>query len=225
MKIIMLGAPGAGKGTQARRISQLLSIPHVSTGDMLREAKARGTKLGKEAARFMKAGELVPDEVMVGIVSDRLGEPDMKNGFILDGFPRTLAQAKALHDMGVEVDVVLNFMVDPDEIIERLTGRLTCESCGFMHHMRFLPPRVAGVCDKCSGKLVQRPDDNEETVRNRLEVYEQQTQPLVDFYRNKGVVRDIDGTGETPDQVFLKVKAILESVEQGESWRKKKGSK
>jgi len=212
MRIIMLGAPGAGKGTQARKIMELASIPQVSTGDMLRRAKGQGTKLGKEAAKFMEAGELVPDDVVVGIVAQRLSEPDMKNGFVFDGFPRTLEQARSLDAMGVEIDAVLNIVVDPEEIVTRLTGRLTCSKCGYMHHRTFMPPQVEGICDKCGGKLVQRVDDNEETVRNRLEVYERQTRPLVEYYGAKGLVRDVDGTGETPETVFLKVKSILETL-------------
>jgi adenylate kinase len=210
MNLIMLGAPGAGKGTQARKIMEDYRVPQVSTGDMLREAKAKGTALGKQAARFMEAGELVPDDVVVGIVAERLGQDDMKNGFILDGFPRTLPQAEALGGMGIRIDAVLNVVVDDQEIVQRLTGRLTCSKCGFMHHRVFLPPRTEGVCDKCGGKLIQRADDNEETVRNRLLVYRQQTMPLVEFYGRKGLVHDVDGTGETPDSVYAKVKRILD---------------
>lgn len=209
MKIIMLGAPGAGKGTQARKIEELHKIPQVSTGDMLREARKEGTELGLEAARYMEAGNLVPDDVVVGIVAERLKADDMANGFILDGFPRTVPQAKALDEMGVAIDYVLNIVVDEDEIVTRLTGRLTCTGCGFMHHKAFLPPKQEGICDQCGSALTQRADDNEETVRNRLKVYDDQTAPLVAFYGEKNLVKDIDGTGETPESVFVKVQAIL----------------
>jgi len=209
MKLVLLGVPGAGKGTQAKKLKEAYGIPQVSTGDMLRAAKEEGTELGKEAARYMEAGRLVPDDVVMSIVSRRLNADDLAGGFILDGFPRTLAQAEALQAMGVEIDAVLNFIVEEEEIVERLTGRLTCSGCGYMHHRKFLPPKQPGICDKCGSKLVQRADDNEETVRNRLEVYEQQTRPLVEFYGAIGLVKDIDGTGEAPDSVFELVKAIL----------------
>ncbi len=209
MKVIMLGAPGAGKGTQARKLQELHGIPQVSTGDMLREARAKGTELGIEAARYMEAGELVPDDVVVGIVAQRLKADDMGKGFILDGFPRTVPQAEALDRMGVAIDHVINIVVDEDEIVTRLTGRLTCTGCGFMHHKVFLPPREHGTCDKCGATLTQRADDNEETVRNRLAVYAQQTAPLVAFYGAKGLVKDVDGTGETPESVFDKIKTIV----------------
>ena len=211
MKLIMLGAPGAGKGTQARKLMETYSIPQVSTGDMLRQARAQGTDLGLEAARFMEQGHLVPDDVVVGIVAERLKADDMVKGFILDGFPRTLPQAEALAKMGVTIDHVVNIIVEQKEIVARLTGRLTCSGCGFMHHKLFLAPRVEGICDKCGGKLIQRSDDNEETVLNRLAVYEEQTSPLVEFYGKSGLVRDVSGTGETPDSVFAKVRTILDS--------------
>lgn len=209
MRIIMLGAPGAGKGTQAKKLEELHDIPQISTGDMLRQAISRGTELGEEAARYMDGGNLVPDDVVVSIVAERLTADDMNRGFILDGFPRTLPQARALDEMGVNIDQVINILVDVDEIVARLTGRLTCTGCGFMHHRDYLPPAQAGVCDKCGGALTQRADDNEETVRKRLAVYQKQTAPLVDYYGNKALVRDVDGTGETPSSVFEKVKAVL----------------
>jgi adenylate kinase len=209
MRIIMLGAPGAGKGTQARKITENFGIPQVSTGDMLREAASQGTQLGLEAARSMQAGQLVPDEVVVGIVAQRLQQDDLADGYILDGFPRTLGQAEALDQMGVTIDYVINVVVDEVEILARLTGRLTCSKCGYMHHRLFLKPTQEGICDKCGGGLIQRADDNEETVRNRLTVYHDQTMPLVAFYQAKGLVKDVNGTGETPDSVFVKIKAIL----------------
>jgi adenylate kinase len=211
MKLIMLGAPGAGKGTQARKLMEAYSIPQVSTGDMLRQARTEGTNLGLEAARYMEQGQLVPDDVVVGIVAQRLKADDMTGGFILDGFPRTLAQAQALETMGVSIDHVINIIVDQEEIVARLTGRLTCSKCGFMHHKLFLVPEVEGVCDKCGGELIQRSDDNQKTVLSRLAVYDKQTSPLVEFYGRSGLVRDVSGTGETPDSVFSKVRSILDS--------------
>lgn len=211
MKLIMLGAPGAGKGTQAKKLVVAFSIPQVSTGDMLREARRQGTELGRKAETFMEAGNLVPDDVVVGIVSQRLNADDMARGFILDGFPRTVPQAEALAGMGVQIDAVVNLIVDENELINRLTGRLTCAGCGFIHHRTFMPPKIDGACDKCGGNLVQRADDNETTVRNRLEVYAQQTEPLVAFYGAQGLVKNIDGTGSSPDTVFERMKEILES--------------
>lgn len=211
MKLIMLGAPGAGKGTQARKLMETYGIPQVSTGDMLRQARAQGTRLGLEAVRFMEKGQLVPDDVVVGIVAQRLTADDLADGFILDGFPRTLAQAEALAAMGVSIDHVINIIVDEEEIVARLTGRLTCSKCGFMHHRLFLAPKTAGVCDKCGGELCQRSDDNKETVLSRLAVYDKQTSPLVEFYGRSGLVRDVSGTGETPESVFSKVRSILDS--------------
>jgi adenylate kinase len=212
MKIIMLGAPGAGKGTQARKIMEKLSIPQLSTGDMLREARKQGTPMGMKAAECMERGELVPDDVVVGIVSERLKADDMQKGFILDGFPRTVPQAEALAGMGVTIDVVLNIVVDEDEIVGRLTGRLTCPACSAMFHKLFMKPAAEGICDSCGGGLIQRSDDNEVTVRNRLEVYDKQTAPLVQFYSAYGIVKDVNGTGETPDSVWGKVQDILETL-------------
>ena len=209
MRIIMLGAPGAGKGTQAKKMEELYGLPQVSTGDMLRGARAQGTALGIEAARHMEAGNLVPDEVVLGIVAERLKSADLANGFILDGFPRTVPQASALDEMQVVIDHVVNIHVDADELVVRLTGRLTCTGCGFMHHRHFLLPQEEGVCDKCGGTLTQRSDDNEETVRNRLAVYQQLTAPLVEYYGERGLLREVDGTGESPSSVLEKVKAIL----------------
>ncbi len=210
MKIIMLGAPGAGKGTQARKLVETLQIPQLSTGDMLREARSQGTELGIAAGASMEKGELVPDEVVVGIVSERLQGDDLAKGYILDGFPRTLPQARALADLGVKIDVVLNLIVDEQEIVERLTGRLTCPACSAMFHRTFMPPAAEGVCDNCSGKLIRRADDNEETVRNRLHVYHEQTSPLVDFYAGQGLVKEVGATGKDPATVFAAVGELLD---------------
>lgn len=211
MRIIMLGAPGAGKGTQAKKLEELYGIVQISTGDMLRDALSRGTELGKLAASYTGGGNLVPDDIVVGIVAARLGAQDLDAGFVLDGFPRTLPQARALDTMGVGIDHVIKLSVEREELVKRITGRLNCGGCGFIHHRDFLPPQQAGICDKCGHALAQRADDNEATVRNRLAVYRQQTAPLVEYYGERGLLRDVDGTGESPSSVFGKVKAILET--------------
>ena len=210
MRIIMLGAPGAGKGTQARKLVETLQIPQLSTGDMLREAKAQGTKLGIAAGEAMKKGELVTDDVVVGIVSERLKGDDLAEGYILDGFPRTLPQARALAELGVNIDLVLDLVVDEEDIVDRLTGRLTCPACSAMFHRTFMPPAAEGVCDSCGGDLIRRADDNEETVRNRLQVYHEQTSPLVDFYAAQGIVKEVDGTGKDPATVFALIGELLD---------------
>ena len=213
MDLIFLGPPGAGKGTQAKMLVERYGIPQVSTGDILRAAVAEGTELGKKAKEYMEAGKLVPDEVVIGIIEERLKQSDCEKGFILDGFPRTVPQAEALdkvlEKMGRKIDHVLTLDVPEEELIRRLTGRRTCKKCGAMYHIIFNPPKVEGVCDKCGGELYQRPDDNEETVRSRLSVYEQQTRPLIDFYEKKGLVRKIDGRGEIKE-IFEQIVRILE---------------
>ena len=176
----------------------------------MREARAQGTELGIAAAAAMAEGELVPDDVVVGIVSERLQGEDLARGYILDGFPRTLPQARALAQLGVDIDLVLNLIVDEQEIVERLTGRLTCPACSAMFHSSFMPPEVEGVCDSCGGELIRRADDNEETVRNRLNVYHEQTSPLVDFYAGQGLVKEVDGTGEGPETVFAMIGKLLD---------------
>jgi len=195
--LIILGAPGAGKGTQAREISRHFSIPQISTGDILREAVRNQTPLGLAAKAKMEAGELVPDEVVCGIVEQRIGQPDCEGGFILDGFPRTLAQAEFVDRMlqakGKGNPLVLDIQVDPDLLLKRLTGRRTCSVCGEIYNLYLNPPKVDGVCDKDGGKLIQRADDSEETIRQRLVAYEKQTSPLIDYYRRKGVLREVDG--------------------------------
>jgi adenylate kinase len=195
--LIFLGAPGAGKGTQAREVSKHFSIPQISTGDMLREAVRNRTPLGLAAKAKMDAGELVPDEVVCGLVEQRIGQPDCQKGFILDGFPRTLAQAEFVDRMlqakGRGNPLVLDIKVDRDLLLKRLTGRRTCSLCGELYNVYLNPPRVNSVCDKDGGKLLQRVDDNEETVRQRLVAYEKQTSPLIDYYRSRGVLQEVDG--------------------------------
>lgn len=195
--LILLGAPGAGKGTQAREISKHFSVPQISTGDMLRDAVRNQTSLGLAAKAKMEAGQLIPDEVVCGIVEERIGQPDCEGGFILDGFPRTIAQAEFVDRMleakGKGKPLVLNINVDHDLLLKRLTGRRTCAVCGEIYNIYFNPPRVAGVCDKDGGRLFQRADDSEATIRQRLVAYEEQTSPLIDYYRRRGVLREVDG--------------------------------
>ena len=210
--LILLGPPGSGKGTQAHMMVERYRIPQISTGDILRAAVKGETSLGKEAKRYMEQGELVPDELVVSIIRDRLKASDCDGGFILDGFPRTLPQAEALDTtlkgMERKIDYVLNIEVEKDELIRRLTGRRTCRSCGAMYHILFDPPKNDGICDKCGGKLYQRDDDKQETIRFRLQVYEKQTAPLIDYYCKRGLLRSIKGVGEIKDIFHKIVKAI-----------------
>lgn len=212
MNLVLMGLPGAGKGTQAERIVENYSIPHISTGDMFRAAIKEGTPLGIKAKSFMDQGNLVPDEVTIGIVRERLSKDDCEKGFLLDGFPRTVAQADALEGMlselGKTIDYVINIDVDQSILMERLTGRRICKSCGSTYHLVFNPPARDGICDKCGGELYQRPDDNAETVGNRLEVNLEQTKPLLDFYNAKGYLRNINGQQHI-DEVFADIKALL----------------
>ena len=194
MNLILLGAPGAGKGTQAEILVQKLSIPAISTGNMLREAMANGTELGKKAKKFMDEGSLVPDELILGIVADRVAQPDCRNGFILDGVPRTLAQAEALEAKGVVIDHVVSIEVDDAEIEGRMTGRRVCGSCGASYHIVANPPKTEGVCDHCGSELIVRKDDKPETVRHRLEVYHASTEILKDFYQKLGRLRLVNGS-------------------------------
>ena len=196
MNIIFLGAPGAGKGTQAEIISDRLSIPQISTGNILREALKSGTENGLKAKAFIEAGQLVPDEIVIGILQDRIAQEDCANGFILDGFPRTIAQAEALDSMGIAIDRVIDIEVADEAIERRLSGRRVCEACGSSYHMDHKKPAVDGVCDKCSGTLVQRKDDKPETVRERLKVYHEQTEPLKEYYKKKGTLREVNGSAE-----------------------------
>ena len=192
MKLILLGAPGAGKGTQAARLCQELNIPTISTGNMLRAAIKEGTHVGQIAEGYMKAGKLVPDEVIIDIIHERVAEDDCKNGYILDGVPRTIAQAEALEKADIIFDHVVSIEIDDEVIMERMTGRRVCEHCGASYHLTAVPPKVEGVCDVCGGKLVQRHDDEPEVVRARLEVYHQKTEPLKDFYAERGLLRAVE---------------------------------
>ena len=207
-KLMMLGPPGAGKGTQAQRLATELSIPQISTGDMLREARRKGTEMGQKAAEFMNAGKLVPDNVVIGIVNERLDEDDAFAGFILDGFPRTVAQAEALESMGVELDAVLNIKVSDEEVIKRLSGRRSCPKDGAVYHVEFSPPADEGVCDKCGAELIQRSDDQPEAIAERLEQYWEKTQPLIDFYDDRGSLQNIEGA-QPPSDVEA---AILSAI-------------
>jgi adenylate kinase len=218
MRLVLLGPPGAGKGTQAERIAAKYGIPHLSTGDMLREAVAADTEVGRRAKAIMDAGQLVPDEVMNQLVAERLAQPDAARGFVLDGFPRTLAQAEALDDLlkqrGQRLDAVLELAVDDDALVERISGRFACPRCGAGYHDRFKQPQVEGVCDVCGGReFVRREDDKPETVRARLKAYHEQTAPLLPYYRNKGLLITVDGMAEIDDvsaEVFEKIDALTE---------------
>lgn len=215
MNLILLGPPGAGKGTQAKMLTERFGIPQISTGDILRAAVREGTPMGVKAKSFMDAGGLVPDEVVVGIVRERLQNPDCAAGFILDGFPRTVAQADALKEtlrgLGKDLDAVISLEVDADALVTRLTGRRTCRDCGRGYHVAFDPPKVKDICDACGGPLLQREDDREETIRKRLEVYAEQTSPLIDYYRREGLLTSIDGMQDI-DVVQERVLAALRTA-------------
>lgn len=212
MNLVLMGLPGAGKGTQAEKIVEKYEIPHISTGDMFRAAIKERTALGLQAKEYMDRGDLVPDEVTIGIVRERLSKDDCQRGFLLDGFPRTVAQAEALESMltelGRSIDSVINIQVDKEILMERLTGRRICKDCGATYHLVFNPPAQSGVCDKCGGELYQREDDNAETVANRLEVNMKQAQPLLDFYQSKGYLHNINGQQEI-EQVFADICELL----------------
>ena len=192
MKLILLGAPGAGKGTQADILCKELNIPTISTGNILRAAIKNGTPVGMQAEAYMKAGKLVPDEVIIGIIHDRLDEDDCKNGYILDGVPRTIAQAEAMEKAGIVFDAVVSIEISDETIMERMSGRRVCETCGASYHLVAVPPKQEGVCDKCGGKLIQRKDDAPETVKARLEVYHKETEPLKDFYEKRGLLKSVE---------------------------------
>lgn len=215
MNIILMGLPGAGKGTQASEIVKKFPIPHISTGDMFRKAIKDETDLGKEAKSYMDRGELVPDEVTVGIVKERISEDDAKKGFLLDGFPRTIEQAEALNsimsELDREIDAVINIEVPEEELMNRLTGRRICEKCGTTYHLVFNPPKVDGICDIDGGKLYQREDDNPETVSNRLSVNVKQSKPILEYYNEKGVLKNIDGSKDI-DEVTNDVIDILDHL-------------
>ena len=212
MKIIMLGAPGAGKGTQAKMIAEKYGIPHVSTGDIFRANIKNGTELGMEAKKYMDQGLLVPDELTVRILLDRVAQDDCKNGYVLDGFPRTIPQAEVLDSeltkLGDHIDYAINVDVPDENIVKRMSGRRACLTCGATYHIEHVPPKKEGICDVCGSELVLRDDDKPETVKNRLNVYHEQTQPLIDFYTKKGVLKTVDGTVPM-EEVFAAITAIL----------------
>ena len=212
MNVVLLGAPGAGKGTQAAKMAGEFALPHISTGDIFRKAVSDGTPLGLEAKRYMDAGELVPDEVTIGIVKERLAQPDCANGFILDGFPRTVPQADALENalgsMGTALDAVILVDVPKEALVDRLTARRQCRACGRIYNVHGDMPANPEVCDACGGDVYQRADDTVETVTNRLDVYERNTQPLIDYYRGKGLLRTVEGDRDV-DAVFADVAAIM----------------
>jgi len=213
MNMIFLGLPGAGKGTQAKKVSSKYNIPHIATGDIFRNAIKNETPLGKKAKSFIDQGELVPDEVTIGIVRNRLKEDDCKDGFILDGFPRTINQAEALKDimeeLNTKLDLALFIKVPEKELIKRLSGRRVCEDCGATYHVEFNPPEKEGICDKCGGNLIQRSDDTEETVKNRIEVNKEKTEKLIEFYDNEGILQTIESSGGI-EEVFKKVTSVIE---------------
>ena len=214
MKIIMLGAPGAGKGTQAKMIADKYSIPHVSTGDIFRANIKNGTELGMEAKKYMDQGQLVPDELTVKILLDRVAQDDCKNGYVLDGFPRTIPQAevldKALTELGDSIDYAINVDVPDETIINRMSGRRACVACGATYHIVHIPTKVEGICDRCGAELILRDDDKPETVKKRLDVYHTQTQPLIEYYSAKNVLKNVDGTRDMKE-VFADIVSILEA--------------
>ena len=212
MRLVLLGAPGAGKGTQAKKLIEKHGIPQISTGDILRKAVADGTPLGKEAKSYMDKGELVPDKVVIGLIEDRLTQPDCKKGFILDGFPRNTAQAETLDAMlkklNMPLDSALSVYVPKDDLMKRLTGRRTCKGCQQMYNVYFSPPKKNGVCDRCGGELFHRDDDKEETIKRRLDVYDAQTAPLISYYKKSGILKSVIGVGGI-DEIFKKVCSVL----------------
>ncbi|NCC86522.1 MAG: adenylate kinase [Clostridia bacterium] len=208
MNIIFLGAPGAGKGTQAEVVSQKLSIPTVSTGNIIREALATGTEMGKKAKDFIESGKLVPDDVVIGIIKERLAKDDCANGFILDGFPRTIPQAEAIDEMGVEIDKVVEINVPDKNIADRMSGRRVCLSCGSSYHLVYKHPKQEGICDNCGSQLIKRKDDHEDTVNSRLKVYHEQTEPLKQYYAAQNKLSVVDGQGEVSGITDLILKAL-----------------
>lgn len=212
MQIVLLGAPGSGKGTQAKRLMEKYGIPQISTGDLLRAAVAQGTELGRKAKAAMDQGHLVADEIVVGMIRERLEEPDTRSGFVLDGFPRSYDQAIELDEvlgaLGKPLQAALLIKVDQEALFKRLTGRRVCRKCGHMFNVHYNPPKVEGVCDLCGSELMQRDDDNEETIANRLRVYQEQTQPVIEYYREQSRLDTVDGEGEM-DEVFERIEAVL----------------
>lgn len=208
MKLILLGAPGAGKGTQAEIISEKLGIPTISTGNIIREAVKAETEMGKQAKAYMDAGQLVPDQVVIGIIRDRLAQDDCKNGFILDGFPRTIPQAQALDEMGVAIDRVIEIHVSDDQIVQRMSGRRVCPGCGASYHLEYKKPEKEGVCNHCGAGLVIRKDDSPEVVQERLQVYHAQTEPLKEYYQKTGKLRVVQGQEQVADTTALTLQAL-----------------
>ena len=208
MKLIFLGAPGAGKGTQAEKVCEKLGIPTISTGNIIREALKNQTEMGLKAKSFIEAGKLVPDEVVIGIIKDRLAEDDCQNGFILDGFPRTIPQAEALDNMGIEIDKVIDIEVADEKIVQRMSGRRVCPDCGASYHTEYKKPEKEGVCNFCGAELVIRKDDSPEVVLDRLNVYHEQTEPLKDYYAKKGILNEVEGQEEVADTTALTFKAL-----------------
>ena len=208
MKLILLGAPGAGKGTQAEILCKRLGIPSISTGNILRAAIKDGTPTGVQAKSYIDAGQLVPDEVIIGILNERIACSDCANGFILDGVPRTIAQAEAMEQAGINIDAVIAIEISEDEILRRMSGRRVCEACGSSFNMQAIPPRVEGICDNCGGKLIQRKDDTPETVRKRLEVYHKETKPLVGYYAERGLLKVVETT-DNKEVTFRKIMELL----------------
>ena len=215
MRFILMGPPGAGKGTQAEKLAARFKIPRITTGDILRDAIRNETPVGRQAKRFLESGALVPDDVILGVMRERMEKPDARNGWILDGFPRTIQQAKGLErwiqGRGETIQMVIALEVDREVAVERLSARRQCTGCGRAYHLKFQPPSQNGLCDHCGGKLVQRADDEEATVRHRLQVYEEQTKPLIDFYKKRGLLQGVDGT-QTPEKVFKRLSSLITSL-------------
>ena len=211
MKLVLIGCPGAGKGTQAKKLSKHYNIAHISTGDLLREQMKLGTELGKKVSEIMNAGGLVSDDIVSAMLAERIKADDCKNGYILDGYPRNVSQAEGLDAITGPLDKVVCFNVDDAVIVDRMTGRRGCPKCGQMFHIKYNPPKQDGICDACGDKLIQRKDDNEETVVNRLKVYHETTAPVIDYYKNKGILLEVEGVGDI-DEIFAKVVSGLEGI-------------
>jgi len=218
MHLVIVGPPGAGKGTQAEKLSREFSLLHISTSYIFRNAVKEGTEMGRKAKEYMDKGTLVPDEIVIGIVRERLANPEVAGGVILDGFPRTLAQAEALdkvlQELGTDFQAVINVEVDEEELINRLTGRRVCRNCGTIYHIKFYPPKVRTICDYCGGELYQRSDDAIDTIKERLVIYKKKTQPMIEYYQRKGIIKNFDGAKKI-DDVFADIKAYLESKKEG----------